>query len=408
MLMRTTACQKNNSNCVYREGQEKAPSLTSSTKQNTASNRTSQEVTIDRDILSGSPPNSYVRTNRTPEFFASLAEHFDTFNNWPTLNVGSDGSVSPLPFSMPPPLDSQVPMQGQPRHSSDSTKVRIPYFRWFDPTGIVPGFTKVLVDLRQTRSEYSTSTTSSPAQTLSSPTSHVQNEPGLYQTPTPHPDDPTPLLFDHKDEIVPQMPILQHLLEIFFDYFSCHFPFYQRDSFLEHVRAKSVPAVLLNSMCALASRFSQHPRIRGEPIYLCGEVFGDKAKQVIFALLAVPSYDLVASLLILSWYEFGCNRDVGFWMYSGMAIRMAQDLGMHKGNDRISQVERSSRDGSEAADASEENSDHGQNDEEEDSMQLNLFWSIYFIDRIISLGMSNKPNCSKEVRFIEPCLTFDT
>ena len=68
----------------------------------------------------------------------------------------------------------------------------------------------------------------------------------------------------------------------------------------------------------------------------------------------------------------------------------------------------SSRDGSEAADASEENSDHGQNDEEEDSMQLNLFWSIYFIDRIISLGMSNKPNCSKEVRFIEPCLTFDT
>ncbi len=56
---------------------------------------------------------------------------------------------------------------------------------------------------------------------------------------------------------------------------------------------------------------------------------------MVIVLVAVPTYDLVASLLMLSWYDFGCNRNVGFWMYTGMAIRMAQDLGMHKGGGDI-------------------------------------------------------------------------
>jgi len=121
---------------------------------------------------------------------------------------------------------------------------------------------------------------------------------------------------------------------------------------------------------------------------MCGEVFGDKAKQLLVVLLAVPSYDLVASLLMISWYEFGCNRDVGFWMYSGMAIRMAQDLGMHKLNvDAIRSGKATPTEGDHFGGVNRPRENGDWREDEDASMQLNLFWSIYFIDRIISLGM---------------------
>jgi hypothetical protein len=184
-------------------------------------------------------------------------------------------------------------------------------------------------------------------------------------------------MFDDEDEMVPDAEILVQLLPIFFHFFSSHYPFYQKDRFMELVRQKSVPAVLLNSMCALASRFSSHPRIRCDPTYLWEELFGNKAKQIIVVLLAVPSYDLVASLLMLSWYEFGCSRDVGFWIYTGTAIRMAQDLGMHKRNDEGYQNGQASAQDTVSSEDKERPRESGKDGKVDDDeiWQLNSFWS---------------------------------
>lgn len=120
-----------------------------------------------------------------------------------------------------------------------------------------------------------------------------------------------------------------------------------------------------------------------------GRYFGDRAKQLVIVLLAFPSYDLVASLLMLSWYEFGCNRDVGFWMYTGMAIRMAEDLGMHKISEHQNQddaLQSGPQKESGHSDGQENPGKAGEGCWNEFDLRLNLFWSIYFIDRIISLG----------------------
>ncbi|KAI8712743.1 Zn(2)-C6 fungal-type domain-containing protein [Fusarium sp. LHS14.1] len=51
-------------------------------------------------------------------------------------------------------------------------------------------------------------------------------------------------------------------------------------------------------------------------------------------VLAVPAPDVVAGLIVLSWAEFGSNSgEGGLWMFSGMAIRMAQDLGLHRSDE---------------------------------------------------------------------------
>lgn len=46
-------------------------------------------------------------------------------------------------------------------------------------------------------------------------------------------------------------------------------------------------------------------------------------------LLGYPSTRTVQSLLLLSWHEFGLNNDGNLWAFTGMALRMAQDLGLH-------------------------------------------------------------------------------
>ena len=76
-----------------------------------------------------------------------------------------------------------------------------------------------------------------------------------------------------------------------------------------------------------------------------------------------------------------------------MAIRMAQDLGMHKRNDEGYQNGQASAQdtvSSEDKERPRECGEDGKVDDDEIAMQLNLFWSIYFIDRIIGLG---KPCC---------------
>ncbi|RDW89681.1 hypothetical protein BP6252_01713 [Coleophoma cylindrospora] len=385
-------CERNKLDCIYRdersdEAPKEAVSHTEEVRRTPPETETAthQEMASNSHFSTASP----VGTVQSPDFFSSLAEQFDAFNAaWPSEEVGGSSTINPpmmVSVRSPPTFHGRLP--GMSDEARVSAKIRIPYFRWFGPTGIVPGFTKVLVDLRPAASPDSRMNESSPSSTSSPPyhTQGVANDPA-EAFPSPSSTTHTSQVFDEDDDMVPKPDILEHLLNVFFDYFGCHFPFYSKDRFMDQARSKSVPAVLLNTMCALASRFSNHPDVRRNPIYLCGEPFGDKAKQLIFVLLSVPSYDLVASLLMLSWYEFGCNRDVGFWMYTGMAIRMAQDLGMHK-EERVKSG-RATRHGSISGDAeqAEINAELSREEEEETSLRLNLFWSIYFIDRIISLG----------------------
>ncbi len=142
--------------------------------------------------------------------------------------------------------------------------------------------------------------------------------------------DTEAVFFESDDKLTPRSDILFPLLDTFFDYYSCHFPFHTRASFLESVRQKKVPALLLNSMCALAARFSDLPVFEGQLAYLRGESFANKAKLLLVPLMNLPSFEVVESILMIAWTELGTSHDVGLWMYIGMAVRMAEDLGMHK------------------------------------------------------------------------------
>lgn len=255
-------------------------------------------------------------------------------------------------------LPDRTEKQAEPAAVTPGTHpIRIPFFRWFGPTGIAPGYKKMLFDVRhsnQPELERHSISTSSPRPEEGSGPVGMMKEILTISSP----------LFED-DNITPKASILYPLLDTFFDYYGCHFPFYSRKPFIESVKAKKVSSLLLNTICGLAARFSDLPELKHGPLHLRGDIFSEKAKFLLVPLLNLPSYETVASILMVVWLELASNHDVGVWMYMGMACRMAVDLGMHKAS--ISGPESIT-------------------DPQEYWVVSTLFWSVNFHDHIISFA----------------------
>ena len=195
--------------------------------------------------------------------------------------------------------------------------IRIPFFRWFGPTGIAPGYKKMLFDVKHPSQQDPDDPEAPPTADDEAKIHTIIRE--LAAAP----------LFE-TDGITPASRVLGPLLDTFFDHYGCHFPFYRRDTFTALVKDRKVSALVLNSICGLSARFSPMLEFQDYPLYLRGDIFAQKAKVLLVPLLNLPSYDVVASILMLVWLELASNHDVGVWMYMGMACRMAMDLGMHR------------------------------------------------------------------------------
>lgn len=59
------------------------------------------------------------------------------------------------------------------------------------------------------------------------------------------------------------------------------------------------------------------------------EFFADRAKALLEIELDSPCVATVQALVILSSHEGSSNRDARGWLYSGMSMRLAFDLGLH-------------------------------------------------------------------------------
>ncbi|KAL3447658.1 fungal-specific transcription factor domain-containing protein [Aspergillus insuetus] len=87
---------------------------------------------------------------------------------------------------------------------------------------------------------------------------------------------------------------------------------------------------LSDAMCAVGASYESkyHPDLVTFPRSLA-EFFGDRARLLVESELEAPSLATIQTLAILSAYEALCTRDTRGWLYSGMAMRLAFDLGLH-------------------------------------------------------------------------------
>lgn len=278
---------------------------------------------------------------------------------------------------------------------------RIPYFRYFGPTAIVPGFKQNLPkepsyrDPRFMRSSSSVVTTPTPSHHIQPRTVQetLKDIPTLEEMPVYSTDDSKP---------VPE--IIKVLVKTFFVRLGCNYPFLKEERFMRQLEEKQVEPILVDAMCALAARFSELPTFTNEqdgnrvPKSEYGDVFAQRVKNATVDTFSCPSVAAVQAFLLMAYEAFGANQDSALWMYLGLAIRMAVDLGLQKQEGVKYQgsrdpwytrrwLSKSSDDGNSPTDKQEEEETISPEEQKEvEQARIDTFWAVFMLDRIISSG----------------------
>ncbi|UKZ68319.1 uncharacterized protein TrAtP1_009358 [Trichoderma atroviride] len=201
----------------------------------------------------------------------------------------------------------------------------------------------------------------------------------------------------------PVHPLIVQLTTAFFIHVGCNYPFLNKEKFLRHVKDKRVEPILVDAVCAIAARFSDNHILTGGndkmPRTERGQVFAQRARQATVDTFPCPSVGAVQACLLMAYEGFGANQDSALWMYLGLAIRMAVDLGLQKCVGIQYQGEKDpwyTRHRSRANDDDHESPEAHKTDgidtlspqeqKEVEQERIDTFWSVFILDRVISSG----------------------
>ncbi|KAG0003420.1 hypothetical protein BGZ80_007601 [Entomortierella chlamydospora] len=129
---------------------------------------------------------------------------------------------------------------------------------------------------------------------------------------------------------VPRKDVLDHLIQLFFDSVYYQLPIIHPGSFMIQYKEGKVSPNLLNAICAAVARFSTHADVVTIPAFLAGEPFAANVRSALVDSIDIPTVATVQALLLLAMYEYGAARGPRAWMFGGMAIRMAHELGLNR------------------------------------------------------------------------------
>ncbi|KAG0203192.1 hypothetical protein BGX33_009248 [Mortierella sp. NVP41] len=124
--------------------------------------------------------------------------------------------------------------------------------------------------------------------------------------------------------------VLDLLVEIFFEFCFEDFNFFSPARFLKSYSRGTANPNLLNAICAVAARFSNHPAIVTTPPCKSGEPFALRIRSRMGDLVAEGSIDTIHTLIILSFYEYTAGNHLRGYRFEGMAGRMAPEIQLHR------------------------------------------------------------------------------
>lgn len=108
-------------------------------------------------------------------------------------------------------------------------------------------------------------------------------------------------------------------------------------------RRRRVPTILLLAMYAIAARYSDDANtpqpMDTSVMWEAGDGYLNLAKVILDGTYASSRPSTCQALLLMGYREIGIGAMAQAWTYIGMAIRMAQDLGMHRSADGWARVD---------------------------------------------------------------------
>jgi len=143
---------------------------------------------------------------------------------------------------------------------------------------------------------------------------------------------------------MPPLDLQRHLLDLYFIYVHPVFPVVHKSLFWKDYEVTiaysssssrerpHISNLLLLSMFAIAARYDQAdvPPLDPGNLWEAGLDYMVQAREVLNRVYHYCRGTTCQALLLLGLREFGIGQMEHGWLYTGMAFRMAQDLGLHR------------------------------------------------------------------------------
>ncbi|XXG95529.1 hypothetical protein Hte_001793 [Hypoxylon texense] len=142
---------------------------------------------------------------------------------------------------------------------------------------------------------------------------------------------PADLILSYEDRANYHNPTIRLCLALFFYWQYPQVMFIDREAFVQEfelnpIHSEFCSPPLIHAGCALGALMSPDANIRA-----LAANFADSAENALVRQgLAIPKITSVQALLCCAYYEVGRGNLSKGWMYSGMAFRMGQDLGIQR------------------------------------------------------------------------------
>ncbi|KAJ6562490.1 fungal-specific transcription factor domain-containing protein [Mycena capillaripes] len=137
---------------------------------------------------------------------------------------------------------------------------------------------------------------------------------------------------------LPPRAVQEALLARYFTHVHPSFPVLHKRAVLEAwERGDGPPPLLLLAMYALAARHAPQPDSRSpapsQYMWPAGDAFLFRAKALLDSSYASSRASTCQALLLMGFREIGIGAMASAWLFIGIAVRMAQDLGMQRDAD---------------------------------------------------------------------------
>ncbi|GES79092.1 fungal-specific transcription factor domain-domain-containing protein [Rhizophagus clarus] len=138
-------------------------------------------------------------------------------------------------------------------------------------------------------------------------------------------------IISNRNNGLPPEDIVEHLIACYFRHMDIQTSMFHEATFKKQLRQNKISPFLIYAMCAVSARYSKHPSIVQKLPYMSGEPFAAIAiSKYLFGTFDCPSVEHVQGLILITIHMYGIGKGPRAWMYTGMAVRMAQELGLHK------------------------------------------------------------------------------
>ncbi|KAF9905076.1 hypothetical protein EC991_002029 [Linnemannia zychae] len=181
---------------------------------------------------------------------------------------------------------------------------------------------------------------------------------GVYPLPMAHLNDSD--LWSHSLQItsereLPPKEQMEVLLNLYFQFMYPFAPMFIRKTFMDDFRQNRPDLsqiLILNAIFSNACWYSDDPALKQE-----STKYFNRAKIILDETYHVSRISTVQALLLMAHHQYATGNYSGGWLYTGMSIRIAQDIGLHRQDVHV--------DGPEEAE-----------------VRKRLWWSLYMGDRL--------------------------